>query len=143
MPPKSKKSQAEKVLVSYQGGKKKVNAKYVPKSLTPADKKKQVKSIMTGTKRPELKSAPTKRSGYVASFERKYGYKITDPRVAKEIISREGINQILSKGRGAYVSSGSRPNTSSTQWALARLASVIMNGPARKVDQAIWDKYKK
>ncbi len=29
------------------------------------------------------------------------------------------------------------------QWARARLASVIMNGKARQVDKAIWDKYKK
>jgi len=141
MPPK-KKSGAEKVIVSYEGGKKKVNAKYVPKSLSPADKKKQVKSIMTGTTRPKVKSAPTKRSSHVAKFERKYGYKITDARVAKEIISREGIRQILAKGRGAY-NSGSRPNTTAEQWALARLASVIMGGNARKVDQDIWDKYKK
>ena len=135
MPPK-------KTTVSYKGKKETVNKKYVPDSLSKEDMKKQVKSIMTGTKRPEVKSAPTKRSGHVARFEKKYGYKIDDPRVAKEIISREGINQILAKGRGAY-KSGSRPNTSSTQWALARLASVIMNGPARKVDQEIWNKYKK
>jgi hypothetical protein len=135
MPPK-------KTTVSYKGKKEKVNTKYVPKSLTPADKKKQVKSIMEGTTRPKVKSAPTKRSSHVAKFERKYGYKITDPRVAKEIISRTGINQILAKGRGAY-QSGSRPNTTAQQWALARLASVIMNGPARKVDQEIWNKYKK
>jgi len=135
MPPK-------KTTVSYKGKKESVNKKYVPDSLSKEDKKKQVKSIMTGTKRPKVKSAPTKRSGHVARFEKKYGYKIDDPRVAKEIISREGINQILSKGRGAY-KSGSRPNTSATQWALARLASVIMGGPARKVDQEIWDKYKK
>jgi len=136
MPPK-------KTTVTYKGKKESVNKKYVPDTLSKEDKKKQVKSIMEGTKRPELKSAPSKRSGYVARFEKKYGYKIDDPRVAKEIISREGINQILSKGRGAYKSSGSRPSTTATQWALARLASVIMGGPARKVDQAIWEKYKK
>ena len=43
---------------------------------------------------------------------------------------------------GAYYSSGSRPNVTKEQWARARLASVIMNGPARKVDLDIWDKYK-
>ena len=43
---------------------------------------------------------------------------------------------------GAYYSSGSRPNVSARSWAYARLASVIMNGGARKVDKDIWDKYK-
>ena len=44
--------------------------------------------------------------------------------------------------KGAFYSSGSRPNVSARQWAYARLASVIMNGGARKVDKDIWDKYK-
>ena len=43
---------------------------------------------------------------------------------------------------GAYYSSGSRPNQTPTSWGLARLASVILNGPARRIDKTIWDKYK-
>ena len=42
----------------------------------------------------------------------------------------------------AYYNSGSRPNQTPQSWSLARLASVILNGGARKVDQSIWDKYK-
>ena len=118
-----------------------MNKKYVPKSLSKADKAKQVKSIKKGTLRPKVK-APYKRSSHVVRFEKKYGFKITDSRV-KNIISQTGINKILEKGRGAYFSAGSRPNTTPSQWARARLASVIMNGPARKVDKAIWEKYKK
>jgi len=49
---------------------------------------------------------------------------------------------IIKKGKGAFFSSGSRPNQTPFSWGLARLASVIMGGKARKVDQAIWDKYK-
>ena len=49
----------------------------------------------------------------------------------------------MAKGRAAYFTSGSRPNQTSDSWALARLASVIMNGGARKVDQKIWDKFKR
>ena len=118
--------------------------KYV-KGLSKEDKAKQVKSIKEGKDRPKLKSAPpSKRSSHVEKFEKKYGYKITnDSRISKEIISKTGIDKILSKGRGAYFSQGSRPNTSPTQWARARLASVIMGGNARKVDKAIWEKYKK
>tara|TARA_Y100001938_G_C7941028_1_gene354324 strand:+ start:366 stop:776 length:411 start_codon:yes stop_codon:yes gene_type:complete len=118
--------------------------KYVA-GLSKEDKKKQVKSIKEGKDRPKLKSAPpSKRSSHVEKFEKKYGYKITnDSRISKEIISKTGIDQILSKGRGAYYSQGSRPNTTPTQWARARLASVIMGGKARQVDKAIWEKYKK
>ena len=48
----------------------------------------------------------------------------------------------MDKGFGAYFSSGSRPNQTPMSWSLARLASVIVGGPARKVDKSIWDKYK-
>lgn len=122
---------------------KKINPKYVPKSLSENDKKKQIKSIKEGKDRPKT-DYKTKRSSYVVSFEKKYGEKITnDSFISKNIISKTGIDEILSKGRGAYYSSGSRPNTTAESWARARLASVIVNGPARKVDDAIWKKYKK
>ena len=108
----------------------KINPKYVPKSLSDKDKKKQIKSIKEETDRPKV-DYKTKRS-------------ITDDKfISKNIISKTGIDEILSKGRGAYYSAGSRPNVSATQWARARLASVIMGGPARKVDKSIWEKYKK
>lgn len=117
--------------------------KYVPKSLTPADKKKQVKSIVEGTKRPKVDSFKSKRSSHVVAFEKRYGYKISNTsRIAKDIITKTGIEKILDKGRAAYYQ-GSRPNQTPTSWSLARLASVIMNGKARQVDRDIWEKYKK
>ena len=122
---------------------KKINPKYVPKSLSESDKKKQIKSIKEGTDRPKT-DYKTKRSSHVIAFEKKYGEKITnDSFISKNIISKTGIDKILAKGRGAYYSAGSRPNVSAEQWARARLASVILNKGARKVDQKIWDKYKK
>lgn len=123
---------------------KKINPKYIPKSLTQEDKKKQVKSIKEGTDRPKVKSFESKRSSWVVKFEKKYKTKITDTAfISKNIISKTGIDKIMAKGRGAYYSSGSRPNQTPTSWALARLASVIMGGKARQVDKDIWEKYKK
>jgi len=120
------------------------NKKYVPDTLSVADKKKQIKSIKEKKERPKLKSFQSKRSSHVEKFEKKYGYKISNlSRIAKEIISKKGIDEILAKGKGAYYSAGSRPSQTATSWSLARLASVITGGPARKVDQKIWDKYKK
>ena len=123
---------------------KKIPKKYVPDSLTKADKKKQIKSIKEKTERPKLDSFKSKRSSWAEKFEKKYGYKINQKtKIAKDIISMTGINKILDKGRGAYYNGGSRPNQTAQSWALARLASVIMGGPARKVDKDIWAKYKK
>ena len=125
--------------------KKQYKEKYVPKSLSPADRKKQIKSIESKTIKPRPKvKYPYKRSPHVVKFEKKYGTKITnDSYISKNIISQTGINKILSKGRGAYVNQASRPNTTASQWARARLASVIMGGKARQVDKDIWEKYKK
>lgn len=122
----------------------KVPTRYVPKSLTPADRKKQVKSILEKKDRPKVKSFQSRRSSHIVKFEKKYDKKINDFKwIDKNIIKKKGIDEILSKGRGAYYSSGSRPNQTPESWALARLASVIMNGNARKVDKKIWDKYKR
>jgi len=122
----------------------KINPKYVPKSLTPSDKKKQIKSIKEGKDRPKVKSFTSKRSSWVKKFEDKYGTKITDKSfITKNIISKTGMDLIIKKGVAAYYNSGSRPNQTPSSWSLARLASVILGGPARKVDKSIWEKYKK
>ncbi len=118
--------------------------KYVPKTLTKADREKQIKSIKEGKDRPKVESFKSKRSSWAEKFEKKYGYKISNTsRISKEIISKTGIDKILDKGRGAYYSAGSRPNQTAESWARARLASVIMGGNARRVDIKIWNQYKK
>jgi len=123
---------------------KKIRPEYAPKSLTPSDRKKQIKSIKEGKDRPKVKSFTSKRSSWVEKFEKKYGTKINDYKfISKNIITKTGIDKILDKGRGAYYSAGSRPNQTAESWARARLASVIMGGPARKIDKDIWAKYKK
>ena len=59
------------------------------------------------------------------------------------IITRTGQRKIIDKGMGAYYSSGSRPNQTPMSWGRARLASVILNGPSRRIDKNIWNKYKR
>ena len=132
------------VKITYKGETRNVPARYVPANLSGADRRKQIKSIFEGTKRPELKSYKGKRSSWVAKFEKKYGHKISDLKfIYKNIMKKEGVDQILDKGRAAYFTSGSRPNVSSPEaWALGRLASVLLGGPARKVDKKIYTKYK-
>ena len=118
--------------------------KYVPKSLTEEDRKKQIKSIKEQKVRPKVESFKSKRSSNAIAFEKKYKTKINDfDFISKNIIKKKGIDEIIKKGKAAYFSTGSRPNQTPTSWALARLAAVIMtNGAARKVDMKIWQKYK-
>ena len=131
--------------------------KNIPKkytnNLSNKDKKKQLQNLKRSKKsykrgvyvdRPKLKSFKNKKSQWILKFEKKYNHKITDQNfIHNNIISKKGQNLILKKGRGAYYSSGSRPNQTSSSWAYARLASVIIGGPARKVDKNIWLEYKK
>jgi len=120
----------------------KINPKYVPKGLSQSDRKKQIKSIKEGTDRPKV-NYKTKRSSWVVKFEKKYNRKITDlDWISKNLLKRTGINKVLAKGSAAYYSSGSRPNVSVFQWKYARLGSVLLNGPARRVDKNEWEKYK-
>jgi hypothetical protein len=67
----------------------------------------------------------------------------TLPEIAKVTgVPESALKRVIKKGKGAYYSSGSRPNQTAHSWAYARLASVLMNGPARKYDNIIWIKYK-
>ena len=121
---------------------KKIKKEYLPDKLTPSDKAKQKKSILEGKDRPKVKFE-SKRSSFTERFEKKYGYKITnDSKISKEIISKTGIKKILDKGMAAYYNSGSRPNQTPFSWSRSRLASVLLKGPAYKVDKDIYEKYK-
>ena len=122
---------------------KKIPKQYVPKSLSPEDRKKQIKSIKEGKDRPKVDSFKSKRSSHVIKFEKRYGKKITDDEwIGKNLLRPAGIKQILKKGAGAYYSSGSRQNQTVASWSRARLASALTGGAAAKVDKDILEKYK-
>ncbi len=131
------------VEVKYNGKIYNIQKKYLG-NLKGKDLQKQIKSIVEKKDRPKTNTKSNTKSKYVVQFTKKYNQPITNKSfISKNIITNTGIDKILNKGRGAYYSSGSRPNQNSSSWAYARLASVIMNGPARKVDKDIWLKYKK
>ena len=50
---------------------------------------------------------------------------------------KKGLEKIVNKGKGAYFSSGSRPNQSAHSWGYARLASAITGGKASAADYKI------
>jgi len=129
-----------KVKITYKGQSRMVPETYM-KGLKGKERQKQIKSIFEGKDRPKT-SVKSKRSSWVEKFEKKYKTKITDKEfIHKNIITKTGQKKIIDKGKGAYYSSGSRPNQTPTSWGLARLASVILNGPSRKIDADIWEKY--
>lgn len=116
---------------------------YVPDVLSPADKRKQIRSIKEKRDRPKV-DYPKKRSKWTLMAERYFGKAPSLDDIAKELkVEKAGLEEILEKGRGAYYSSGSRPNQTAESWAKARLYAVIFGSPgARKVDKHIIDKYK-
>jgi len=131
----------EKIKITYKGESKNVPKSYV-EGLKGYERQKQIKSIFEGTMRPKT-SFKSQRSSWAEKFEKKYGTKISDKKfIYKNIISKTGAEKIIMKGKGAFFSSGSRPNQTPYSWGLARLASVIMGGNARKVDKDIWEKYR-
>ena len=130
------------VKITYKGETRNIPDHYL-KGLKGKDRQKQIKSIFEGKKRPKT-DFKSKRSGYTKRFEDKYGVKINNKEyIHKNIITRTGQQKIIDKGMAAYFSSGSRPNQTPTSWGLARLASVILNGPSRRIDKNIWVKYKR
>ena len=110
--------------------------KYVPSNLSKEDKKKQIKSIVEGTKRPKLKTAKYKPSPWKNRFIRKYGEKNYNKKwIYSNLISRKQGEAIIRKGEKAYFTSGSRANVSPYAWGWMRLISVLMGGKARDVDR--------
>ena len=121
-----------------------MNPKYLA-GLTPAQRLLQERAIRKSQKqyqegglvidRPEVSKDKPRRSRWVKKFEDKHGFPITDLAKVKAAYPNADVEMILKKGRGAYASSGSRPNVSSHQWAYARLASALLGGKAAEVDK--------
>lgn len=129
----------------------KIPKKYTAR-LKPKDKKKQTKNIRKAIRsykkgkyidRPKLKSYKSKRSQWVVKFEKEYGKDIkTYKQIEKATgIPKKALMEVVKKGKGAYYSSGSRPNQTPESWGKARMYSYIMGGKTRKYDQHITDKY--
>lgn len=127
----------------------KIPKRYVPKTLSKRDREKQLKNIKKSRKlyktgkyytRPVVKSFRSRPSSHVKTAKQMYQVKTIDatPELAKKSgCSVDALEQILTKGRGAYYSSGSRPNQTAESWAKARLASSLTGGKASKVDYSI------
>lgn len=122
----------------------KTKRKYVPKSLTPEEKRLQIQSIIKGVKRPKIKDRPQRRSQWTIKAHNYFGYAPSLDDLADELrVPLTALEQIKKRGEGAYFTSGSRPNVSPEQWGIARVYAVAFGSPgARRVDADIIAKYK-
>lgn len=130
-----------------------VPIKYVPKRLTRKDKKKARRELKKSRKaykkgkyytRKKVKSFKSKKSNHVINAMKIYKVKSVSasPKLAKKTgCSVTGLKKLVSKGAGAYYSSGSRPNQTAISWGRARMASAITGGKAAAVDFKILEKY--
>ena len=126
--------------------------KYVPNSLSNKDKKLQRNMLKKSRKlykdgkyftRRKVKSFKSKISPHIKRAMKIYNMDKIKPGKELSIATKcsvKGLEQIVSKGRGAYYSSGSRPNQTAESWGLARLASAITGGNSSKVDYHILEK---
>ena len=129
-----------------------MNKKYIPKSLSSKDKKRQKDMIKKSKRmykkkkyftRKKVISFTSKKSNHIRNAEKIYKvHKIgaTPELVKKTGCSKKALNEIIKKGQGAYYSSGSRPNQTAHSWGIARLASSITAGKAAAVDFHILEK---
>ena len=130
----------------------KIPIRYLPKRLTKKDKSKQIRMLMRSRRlyknnkyytRKQIPSYKSKTSNHIVDARRIYKISNVDPN--KELASKTGctlsaLHKIVSKGEGAYFSSGSRPNQTAQSWGIARLASSITGGKSAAVDYNIIEK---
>lgn len=129
-----------------------LNLRYLPKRLTRKDRKKQTNMIRKSRRlykkgdfytRKKLSSFTSKKSPHISKASKIYNVdKIgaTSELAEATGCSKSALAKIISKGEGAYFSSGSRPNQTAQSWGVARLASAITAGKAAAVDYTILEK---
>jgi hypothetical protein len=126
-----------------------VPKRYIPKILSKRDTKKQKQYLRKSRKlykkgvyyeRPKLKTFKSKPSNHIENAKKIYKVDTIEPTkelAEKTQCSEDALEKIVNKGRGAYYSSGSRPNQTAESWGVARLASAITGGNASIVDYDI------
>lgn len=136
--------------------------KYLPKSLSPREKRKQLQEMVKSRrlyfqylnnrkgkkrrtnqqaiyvrKKTNYKNKPSKHVVKAKKLYRVSSVKPTAEFARKTGCSIGGLRKIVKKGIGAYQSGGSRVNQNPSSWAYARLASATTGGKASKVDYKI------
>jgi hypothetical protein len=126
------------------------NKKYTAK-LSRKDKKTQIKALAKLKKayatgkyidRPKLNSYKKKVSSWTTKFHKLYPKAKSIKQISNAVkIPEQALNDVIKKGKGAYYSSGSRPNQTASSWGKARMYAYILGSPTRRVDHHITEKY--
>ena len=129
-----------------------IPSNYLPKQLSKHDRTMVATDLARSKKfykqgkyfhRRQIASYPHKKSRHIINAERIYDLQTihsSQKLSHKTGCSIKALHSIVRKGKGAYFSSGSRPNQTDHSWAIARLASAITGGRASVVDFSILDK---
>ena len=128
-----------------------VPKRYIPKELSRRDRGEQIRQLRKSRKeykrgkyhaRKKLDSFKSRESPHIRKAKTMYKIESIAPSTTlarKTGCTKRALRHIVRKGKGAYFSSGSRPNQTGTSWGIARLASAITGGP-RQVDMHILEK---
>lgn len=133
----------------------KYSKKYLPSTLSNKDKIKQKRSLNKSRKnyrtkrgkkkyytRPKVKSYKSRPSNWTQKFHKLYPNAKTYSQISEVTgIPEKALKAVVRKGKGAYYSSGSRPNQTAESWGKARMYSYILGGKTRKIDNHITKKY--
>jgi len=132
-----------------------VPVRYLPSTLSPGDKQRQAKYLKQSRRaykngkadrfltRKKVKSFVSKESPHIVNARKMY--RVSKIKPTRELAratkcSLKGLKRMVNKGKGAYFSSGSRPNQTAHSWGYARMASAITGGKASAVDYHIIQK---
>ena len=137
------------VKITYKGETRDIPKRYLPDSLSKADRQKQIKSIFEKKDRPKV-DTKKRQSSYTIQFNKRYEDRLDKMKGGKSVkniakvvgLPEKALKEVFEKGEGAYYSAGSRPNQTASSWAYGRLYSYILGNPkVRKVDKDITEKY--
>lgn len=129
-----------------------IPVRYLPFGLSQKDRKTQKQMLRKSRSlykkgkyytRKQVKSFKNKPSKHMEHARNIYKVNKISPNTALAKASGcsvGALRKIVSKGQGAYFSSGSRPNQTAQSWGLARLASALTGGKAAAVDFDIIEK---
>lgn len=87
------------------------------------------------------------KSEHTEKYKELFGESLNIDTALKNKSEKTGIpvsilRRVFNKGAAAW-RTGHRPGVAQAQWAMARVNSFIVGGPARTADKEIWDDFKK
>ena len=146
----------EKIKKKYVAGMNKTEKKMMVREIEKfkdtdhTDPKAYPKDWSADKKYRERKHGKIPKSEHTKKYAQMFGEEILEESVDKALknksektgISLTILRQVYNRGLAAW-RTGHRPGVHQHQWAMGRVNSVIVGGPARRADKDVWAKAKK